>query len=261
MRFFKRYGSLVSFSSLFRWWLFAVRQGRGSHAFTRSIQIRLKAPYSQCIRFRPISNDSYTFDEIFVDQVYKQVADRLSASAYVLDAGANIGFATIFLNTWCGPVTRSVCVEPDESNLCLLRYNIGPLLSRDKAAVYGGALWGADGVVQLGTLEQGHVNQRACTALTGKMAVNGGVRAYAVQSILQRENIPFLDLLKMDIEGGEVDVFAGDVSWLDKVRVLAIEFHGDSRKQSGFDAIMDAHGFTVTDADSSHTIMAIRDAV
>jgi hypothetical protein len=76
-----------------------------------------------------------------------------------------------------------------------------------------------------------------------------------MQSIYQRSGFQEVDLLKVDIEGAEVQLLQGDLSWLDHVRVVAIEFHGDSRKESGFDEIM--KGRRIID-DSSHTTLAIK---
>jgi Methyltransferase FkbM domain len=37
--------------------------------------------------------------------------------------------------------------------------------------------------------------------------------------------IEFVDLLKIDIEGAEVEVFADPILWIDRVGIIAIELH------------------------------------
>jgi len=37
-----------------------------------------------------------------------------------------------------------------------------------------------------------------------------------------------LSVLKMDIEGAEVQVFSGDLSWIERVDCMVIELHDDS---------------------------------
>lgn len=259
LQFIKRYGAIVTLPSLARWWLFSVQQGRGSRRYTKTIKLRLRAPYSCRMMMRPVSNDLYTFNEMFVDRVYRQVTTHLKAPEYVIDAGANIGLATVFLNGSFKHIKRVVCVEPDPANVQLLRYNLGGLVSQGIASIYHGALWGEESMVRLNSLEQGHVNQRACvSADTLLYGDDDAIPAYTVDSLIRRENLPSVDLLKMDIEGGECSVFAGDTGWLDMVRVLAVEFHGESRQQIGFDELMRKYGFTIVGGGSAHTVIAVR---
>ena len=64
-------------------------------------------------------------------------------------------------------------------------------------------------------------------------------------------------LSKIDIEGTEETLFMGDSAWIEKVKLIAIEFHGDSRLRSGFDDIMKRLGFTVDDS-YPYTVVAWR---
>jgi hypothetical protein len=72
-----------------------------------------------------------------------------------------------------------------------------------------------------------------------------------------RGTYEMLDILKVDIEGAEVELFKGDVGWLSRVRAIAIEFHDDSREVSGFDRLMRDHGFRVLDS-NPHTVLALK---
>ncbi len=254
--FISQYRSVVTWPSLLRWWFFSIHEKKNSRHFQKLISIRLAQPYSRMIRFRPVSNDLYTFDEIFVHRVYQEVVARLGSVSYMLDAGANIGFASIFINALCGPLKQCVCIEPYSENVKLLRYNLKDFVANNIGHIYEGALWGHDGTVVLNALEKGHVNQLCCSPVSDISSENS-VRAYSVTSLIKHAQMPRIDLLKMDIEGGEIHVFAGDVSWLKNVRMLAIEFHGDSRQQSGFDDIMKKYHFSVT-AESFHTVIAFR---
>jgi hypothetical protein len=69
-----------------------------------------------------------------------------------------------------------------------------------------------------------------------------------------------IDLLKVDVEGAERHLFAGDVTWLQNVQRLLVEWHGDSRQASGFDAIVCAAGFVVRELDD-HTTYAYRGSI
>jgi hypothetical protein len=78
-----------------------------------------------------------------------------------------------------------------------------------------------------------------------------------IQKIINNSGFTKVDLLKVDIEGAEVELFKGNVSWLGCVNSIAIEFHGDSRKQCRFDEIMRNYQFQIYDQDS-HTVLAVR---
>ena len=56
-------------------------------------------------------------------------------------------------------------------------------------------------------------------------------------AILEASGFDVVDLVKIDIEGAERAVFR-QVDWLERVRALAIEFHGSAREEIGFDALM-----------------------
>jgi hypothetical protein len=84
------------------------------------------------------------------------------------------------------------------------------------------------------------------------------VQGFTMEEILASSAFQQVDLLKVDIEGAEVELFRNDLGWLDRVGAIAIEFHGRSRDESGFDQMLTEHGFKVC-AEDSHTVLAIRD--
>ncbi len=56
--------------------------------------------------------------------------------------------------------------------------------------------------------------------------------------------------------GAEVQLFEGDMAWLDRVGCLAIEFHHTTRANTDFDALIARHGFYIV-SDDSHTVVAL----
>ena len=53
------------------------------------------------------------------------------------------------------------------------------------------------------------------------------------------------DFLKCDVESGEHALFAGDLSWLQGVRRLAIEYHWTEAEGARLARIVESAGFTV----------------
>ena len=72
------------------------------------------------------------------------------------------------------------------------------------------------------------------------------VSAMTIKQICELYKISNIDLLKMDIEGAEVDVFANG-AFLDRVRFLIAELHGEYG-HSNFEADMEKHGLVAARA-------------
>ena len=59
---------------------------------------------------------------------------------------------------------------------------------------------------------------------------NGGqscqtVRSVSIDSLMTAYNLDQIDILKMDIEGAEKEVFSDTSSWIKKVNAIIIELH------------------------------------
>ena len=254
--FVRAYGAVLPLGSLWRYRQALVRERKGGHGYSELLTVYLKHPHRWPITLRPASNDHYTFREIFIEGVYNAVARHIPPGGVVLDIGANIGLATVFFaRIW--PGMRVVCVEPDSQNADLLATNIAPLVKAGRGVVCRGAVWGHSGRVCLERLEKGHVNQRACREPGVADEGSEVVSAYTIGGLMEQHGLAHIDLLKLDVEGAETSVLAGDTSWLDRTGAIAIEFHGDSRTASHFDELMASHGFAIVD-DGPHTVVAAK---
>ena len=75
------------------------------------------------------------------------------------------------------------------------------------------------------------------TAITGKGENSFSAQTYTVLSFLKKFNIKNADLFKMDIEGAEEKIFAGDISWLKNISEIIIEFHSRVFKANCFEKL------------------------
>ena len=66
---------------------------------------------------------------------------------------------------------------------------------------------------------------RAVLGSVGQGKLLGDVVAYSIPDLLKMEPDKSPFLLKVDIEGGEADLFSADTSWLDEFPAVAIELH------------------------------------
>ncbi len=116
-----------------------------------------------------------------------------------------------------------VCVEPDSDNFAQCCENLSPYGDRVKicnAAV--GPVSGSCAVDQ-STATEGLEFARQFKALPEGEA---GIRVLTVPECFSFGGVDSFDLVKIDIEGAELELFSGNCKWLYSVRNLVIEIHG-----------------------------------
>lgn len=182
------------------------------------------------LTYRLNRGDIQTIREVWVEECYRPPVE-VSLNC-VVDLGANIATTSL----WYGAAgaTRFVCVEPDAENARLARRNLER--NHIQAEVLEAAVGASDGSV----------------AFRGDRSANLGragegderVRMVSMATVLER--IPLgvaVDLVKMDIEGGEEAVLRGDLGWLDRVQSLIVEFHPDLVDHEQLIPLLTARGF------------------
>jgi FkbM family methyltransferase len=135
--------------------------------------------------------------------------------ATIVDAGAHIGMASIlFARRY--PLSKIIAIEPEPSNFALLLKNTS---SYKNILPLCAALWREDGEVTLG---RSNVHPKGAFQIVEKGEIR--VRAVTIDTLMRETGIQSIDILKVDIEGSEREVFAS-CNWIDKVHVIAIELH------------------------------------
>lgn len=181
------------------------------------------------VALRPGSSDPSVFHQVFVDREYD--SPNLPARAEtIVDLGANIGLASLFLAAKY-PAARILAVEPDADNFALLATNLAPC--GDRMTPLLAAAWPQDGHISL-------VREDDAGAPLGSWGVQvvdrpGGalVPCHNVATLLDRVGFDRVDILKVDIEGAELEVFAQDSArWLSRIDLIAIETHDRFRAGS-----------------------------
>ena len=212
------------------------------------------------IEVRPDSADLKTAGEVLAANVYGPALDFLRSRSAdsvrnVVDLGANIGLSSaLLLRSF--PNANVICIEPDRSNIAILKRNIERLQAGERAQLAEAALWHTSGTVWY------HEPQFATNTNEGMTSDSQGsyqVRAVTIQEIANEHGLEVIDLLKLDIEGAEEHLFAGTTDWIDMTTCIAAEFHGDTRATSRFDETIREHGFRIDDESNPHTVFAFRD--
>jgi FkbM family methyltransferase len=133
----------------------------------------------------------------------------------IVDAGAHIGMASILFALQY-PTARIIAIEPETSNFRALIRNTAPYKTITPIQA---ALWREDGQVALGA-SKAHPKGAFHIVEDGPQ----NVRAITMATVMREFGIDSVDLLKVDIEGAEIEVFES-CPWIGNVRVIAIELH------------------------------------
>jgi FkbM family methyltransferase len=200
-------------------WNLVARRVRGLRRI-RKIQVWPKG-YDTSVAVRLDSSDFEVFRQIFVRQQYKPTM-TIEDVEVIIDCGANAGYSALFFLKHF-PRARVIAVEPDPLNAEFCRYNLRHY--GDRVLILQKAIWGSVGRLAFvkGTQNPGHEWGIEVEAET----VNAVVDAIDIPNLVATTGVKRIDLLKIDVEKSEADVFQNNPSaWLHLVRNIAIELHG-----------------------------------
>ncbi|WP_295895203.1 FkbM family methyltransferase [uncultured Bartonella sp.] len=169
-------------------------------------------------------SDIRVFKQIFVDNEYDSLNLPETAKT-IIDLGANIGLSALFFIKKY-PDASIVAVEPDAVNFSIMEKNLKKF--SESISFLQAAIWPTDGEVSLVEEDDNHASLGAWGYRTE--ASNGNstlsVKALSIPTIMKQYDMEFVDILKVDIEGAEYELFEKNYEdWIDKVGLIIIETH------------------------------------
>jgi FkbM family methyltransferase len=201
------------------------------------------------IHLRLRTSDTSLLEEILLNREYDFEPPKPPRT--IIDAGANIGLTSVFLANRF-PSARIIAVEPDPGNFAVLQSNLASY--RNVTAVLA-ALWGQTHPLRL--VDAGTGNWGFQTREVGKEVLGGTVPGVTVDSLMERFGWGHVDLLKIDIEGAEKEVFAEAEKWIDRVGMIIVELH-DRLKAGCSEAVFSATTKFVHKVERGETIFLTR---
>jgi FkbM family methyltransferase len=180
------------------------------------------AKYKAAFHLRPFTSDYYTFDQVFLRDQYN-INFPFNPST-IIDAGANIGLASVYFSHRY-PNARIVAVEPSKENFDMVLKN-----TRAYPAVkaYCKGLWNKD--VHLAITNTNGVKNAFMVSETTPDDPNA-IPAVCIETIMKEQQWEQIDILKVDIEGSEKEVFEMNYEyWLPRTKSIIIELHDHMRK-------------------------------
>lgn len=165
-------------------------------------------------------NHSFSLDFLkkysSIKNYYQNIIEQ-NCTPLIIDAGANIGAASIsFLNAF--QQSKLLAIEPEVGNVAMLNLN----LEAQNASVLAGAIASESGMLFLHDPGSGDWGFR----VSGDDSEHA-VKAYSINDLLKdsvgEHEMPFI--CKIDIEGGEKDLFSKNIEWIFKFPIIMIEIH------------------------------------
>ncbi len=180
-----------------------------------SVQVRLPGS-REPLRLRTGTSDRQAFDHVFYKSYYDiplPITPRL-----IIDAGANVGYASVdFAQRY--PEAEILAVEPESSNFAVLEENVRPY---PNVKPIRAGLWHRDMRLRIRPGNDLHWSFRVEPA---EDSDPNGFDAITLDTLLEMASAPRIDLLKLDIEGSEKEVFEHAGPWLQQTQVMIIELH------------------------------------
>jgi FkbM family methyltransferase len=174
--------------------------------------------HGEVVYLRFQTSDQCVYKEVVLDKDYE--FDLGFTPKIIVDVGANIGLSAIFFaNRY--PSAKIVAIEPEDSNFAMLERNVR---GYKQITPIHAAIWTNEGIIHLSTPteERGHWDKWGITVSEDGRGQE--VRAVSLRYLMGQLNLPKIDLLKMDVEGSEIEIFS-TCDWLPLINVLVVETH------------------------------------
>ena len=196
---------------------------RGAHILSKAVYgegpVSLQLPgCNDSILLRRHTTDVAAFEQIFIDREYNFPLGQKDPKC-IVDAGANVGCASVFFAKQF-PRASIFAIEPEASNYNILEQN-GQRFRN--ITTIRGAIWNSDTELEIQNPKGEKWAFRVQEATTQGVVK---VPAFSIPSILKKTGADRIDILKVDIEGAEKELFdESSAQWIHRVGVIIIELH------------------------------------
>ncbi|MGH9031121.1 MAG: FkbM family methyltransferase [Acidimicrobiia bacterium] len=166
--------------------------------------------------------DAEIVREIFFEQPYTRNL-RLPPDPIVVDVGGYIGDFALYATKYLG-ARRVVAYEPTDENFAMLEHNVALNGYGDRITAVREAVGDSDEIVlNVEKLDGDEVHVSPYWYPEAEQRV---IPSVSLAELFDTHHLDSVDLLKVDCEGGEYDIFASTPDTvLDRVENIAFEYH------------------------------------
>jgi FkbM family methyltransferase len=208
-------------------------------AFSRIIAVKNE---NSLLYLRRRTSDLQVAEQIFIREEYKASMELIRAclnldeKPNIIDAGANIGCSALYFSAQF-PMAQIAVLEPFSDNFKLLKRNLEE--NKVNFNAYQAALWSGNAFLDfdMGFRDGQEWSVRTVVQPAGK------VKSIGLNDLFQDLKNEHIDILKVDIEGSEFEVFlnsSSNLSCLKKVRSMVMEIHDDAGDRQSLYSVFEA---------------------
>lgn len=209
--------------------------------FRRSTAFKLK------MRKFP-SSDLKVFEQVYfwngyscVLECYRKNYSDPGKILNIIDCGSNIGLTSLyFLESF--PNSRLLAIEPEKENFALMNFNLDNSIWPNIEKL-NGAVWSSNSKIKI---LKDFRDQSDWSFRVEETKEENSVEAFSIDYLIKAYKFNIIDILKIDIEGAEAELFTSPNSNLDFLKItkcLAIEIHDEFNCRSEIERILKDYGF------------------
>jgi FkbM family methyltransferase len=175
------------------------------------------------------SADNQIFNEVILKRSYFGIGTK-GEVLRIVDLGGNIGLSAIsFLSEY--PKAQVAVVEPDLDNFKLLQENTKPYNEHEmRVHHFNTAIYNREAELFFEDPQVGSHGYR----VSESKGVNykSIIQTLTVNNLLDKLGWDKVDIIKIDIEGAEKELFESNTDWIGRTRYLIIETHDRFKNDS-----------------------------
>jgi len=205
--------------------------------------------FTLCLR--RMTTDYNIYGQIFRFEEYRPLIDivnklRKKEILYIVDAGANVGCSTVYFKQLF-PGAKVVAIEPQSGNFNMLTKNIQLNNMQNDVFANKSGLWKDNSNLEI-TTDFRDGREYAFFLKTAKDAdtTHETVPGITINDVMTQYSFPYIDILKIDIEGSEKYLFEDEEiarRTLEKVNFMALEIHDEVVDRKLVVSLLEKNGF------------------
>lgn len=224
--------------------LFALRNNikivsENKECFTVKYKLNIERNFK--IRHYP-SSDFSVFKTVILENQYNlEYNIKSDTQITIIDAGANAGYTTIFYKDKY-PNSRIIAIEPFDENIKLLEENI-KINNLTNVHIEKKCLWHQEAKL---FLDFNFRDSREHSVRTSEHQLSNTIQvsATSIASLIEKYKMKTIEILKLDIEGSEKEIFEQDEKIHDSLNMtqnFVIEIHDEFKCREQILNILEKH--------------------
>lgn len=178
------------------------------------------------IYLRRGTSDLPVYRQVFLNGEYEIKIN--GTPKVIIDLGANIGLFSLLMRKKF-PYAKIIAIEADPKNFLVLRQNMERF---SEVFCINAAIWNTKTKLKIDSSDNTAEWGRTVSSITNEEKNITVIDAITMRDVKNEYYLETIDILKIDIEGAEYELFLTDTEWLDDVKVVIVEFHDSIKKNS-----------------------------